>query len=77
MVAFCFVVAYSAGAMKKLFVLFALVGLGLSSCERHTWETKKEDGGRKSSDTINLFPTHGAEHAEEGGKSFWADPWAG
>ena len=60
--------------MKKFFVLFALIGFGLSSCERHTWETKKEDGGPKATDTINLFPAHGeghengTEHAKDGEK---------
>ena len=50
--------------MKLSFVLFALVGLGLSSCERHTWET---EGGGKPSDTINLFK-HEDSHAKDGEK---------
>lgn len=58
-------VAYPAGAMKHFFVLLALIGFGLSSCERHTWETSEENGGPKSSDTINLFK-HEEGHAEEG-----------
>ena len=32
-------------------VLLAVIGLGLSSCERHEWESDEP----KSSDTINLF----------------------
>jgi|GEM_PF-1626518 len=51
--------------MKLSFVLFALIGLGLSSCERHTWETEKEQGGPKSTDTINLFK-HEEGHAKDG-----------
>ena len=57
--------------MKLSFVLFALVGLGLTSCERHTWETPESEGGPKTTDTINLFKHedgHGkdSEHAKEG-----------
>lgn len=61
MVAFFVEVAYPAGAMKQIFVLLALIGFGLTSCERHTWETKPEG---KSSDSINLFK-HENGHAKE------------
>jgi hypothetical protein len=59
--------------MKNLSILFVLASLGLVSCERHTWETKKENGGPKASDSINFFkhdaPSHGqpaAGHTEKG-----------
>lgn len=48
--------------MKQLAVLASVIGLGLCSCERHTWKSDKP----QSSDTINLFPTHG-DHAEHKG----------
>ncbi|MGC6564438.1 MAG: hypothetical protein ACON38_02380 [Akkermansiaceae bacterium] len=65
MVAFFVEVAYPAGAMKQFFVLLALVGFGLASCERHTWETSKEQGGPKASDSINLFKHEKVEPKEK------------
>lgn len=48
--------------MKQLAVLASVIGLGLCSCERHTWESDDP----QSSDTINLFKheDHG-EHKED------------
>ena len=37
--------------MKQFSVLLGVLGLFLSSCERHEWESDEP----KSSDTINLF----------------------
>ncbi|MDB4353902.1 hypothetical protein N9Z02_01220 [Akkermansiaceae bacterium] len=48
--------------MKPLSFVFALVLLGLSSCERHEWESKPGKPG-----TEKLFPVHhGDDHAKEG-----------
>ena len=49
--------------MKQLTVLFAVIGLGLCSCERHEWQSDPP----KSSDTINLFQheEHSEDHAPE------------
>ena len=56
--------------MKQFTVLLGVIGLGLSSCERHEWESEEP----KSSDTINLFKHEdhsgehkGVEHAKEEG----------
>jgi len=57
--------------MKYFFVLFAVLGLGLSSCERHEWHTDEEKGAEpKSTDTINLFlhEDHSGGHEGHGGE---------
>ncbi|MDE0858675.1 MAG: hypothetical protein OSA93_00825 [Akkermansiaceae bacterium] len=47
--------------MKPLAFVFALVFLGLSSCERHEWESKPGKPG-----TEELFPAHHADEGKEG-----------
>lgn len=42
--------------MRAHFILLSVVGLCLSSCERHEWHTDADKGkDPKPDDTINLF----------------------
>lgn len=56
-VAFSHRLPYPAGAMKHLFVLLAVISLGLSSCERHEWESNPP----KDTDTNRLFKHEGGD----------------
>ncbi|MGY8647035.1 MAG: hypothetical protein ACKVLL_06740 [Verrucomicrobiales bacterium] len=47
--------------MKLLAFVFPLVFLGLSSCERHEWESKPGKPG-----TEKLFPAHHVKEGKEG-----------
>lgn len=61
--------------MNKIPALLILLGLGLSSCERHEWHTDPEKKP-EATDTINLFlhEDHSGDHDKSGHHGGEADP---